>query len=171
MKGFTRNNPYLSLCGLNCKLCSMNISGHCGGCGFGNQSCPIVRCSLEHGNPEYCFQRSEYPCERYAHIDEADSFITHMDQKADLEKAQRIGGEAYNAEQAERRNILDRLLAEYNDGRKKTLFCLAVNLLPLEELRTVFVDGDLQLPVRDRAGLMEKRLKEISGVELKLRRK
>ena len=28
MKGFTRKNPYLSLCGLNCKLCSMNISGH-----------------------------------------------------------------------------------------------------------------------------------------------
>jgi hypothetical protein len=25
------------------------------------------------------------------------------------------------------------LLAEYNDGRKKTLFCLAVNLLPLKE--------------------------------------
>ena len=171
MKGFTRSNPYLSLCGLNCRLCPMHISGHCGGCGFGNQSCPIARCSLEHGSPEYCFRCPEYPCERYAHIDEADSFITHMKQKADLEKMRKIGDEAYNAEQAEKRRILDRLLAEYNDGRKKTLFCLAVNLLPLEELRTVFVDGDLQLPVRDRAGLMEKRLKEISGVELKLRRK
>ena len=148
----------------------MNISGHCGGCGFGNQSCPIARCSLEHGSPEYCFQCSEYPCERYAHIDEADSFITHRNQKADLEKAQRIGGEAYNTEQAEKRQILDRLLAEYNDGRKKTLFCLAVNLLPLEDLRTVFAD-DLQLPIKDRAKLMEKRLKEKSSIELKLRRK
>jgi len=171
MKGFTRNNPYLSLCGLNCKLCSMNISGHCGGCGFGNQSCPIARCSLEDGRPEYCFQCSEYPCERYAHIDETDSFITHMNQKTDLEKIQRIGEEAYNAEQAEKRQILDRLLAEYNDGRKKTLFCLAVNLLPLEDLRTVFADGDLQLPVQDRAKLMEKRLKEKSSIDLKLRRK
>lgn len=94
-----------------------------------------------------------------------------MNQKADLERMQRIGEEAYNAEQVEKRQILDRLLAEYNDGRKKTLFCLAVNLLPLEELRTVFVDGDLQLPVKDRAKLMEKRLKEKSSVELKLRRK
>ena len=93
MKGFTRNNPYLSLCGLNCKLCPMHISGHCGGCGFGNQSCPIARCSLEHGSPAYCFQCSEYPCERYAHIDEADSFITHMNQKTDLEKVQKIGQE------------------------------------------------------------------------------
>ena len=171
MKGFTRNNPYLSLCGLNCKLCSMNLSGHCGGCGFGNQSCPIARCSLEHGNQEYCFQCSEYPCERYAHIEEADSFITHMNQKTDLEKMQKIGEEAYNAEQVEKRNILDRLLAEYNDGRKKTLFCLAVNLLPLEDLRTVFADGDMDLSIKDRAKLMEKRLKEKSSVELKLRKK
>ena len=48
-----------------------------------------------------------------------------------------------------------RLLTEYNDGRKKTLFCLAVNLLSLEDLRTVFENTDLQLPVKDRAKLME----------------
>lgn len=64
-----------------------------------------------------------------------------------------------------------RLLTEYNDGRKKTLFCLAVNLLSLEDLRTVFENTDLQLPVKDRAKLMEKRLKERSSIELKLRRK
>ena len=155
MKGFSRNNPYPSLCGLNCKL----------------QSCPIARCSLEHGKPEYCFQCSEYPCDRYAHIDEYDSFITHMNQKADLEKMQRIGEEAYNIEQVEKRQILDRLLAEYNDGRKKTLFCLAVNLLPLEELRIVFEDGDLEIPEKDRARQMENRLKEKSSAELKLRKK
>ena len=94
-----------------------------------------------------------------------------MNQKADLEKMQKIGEEAYNAEQVEKRNILDRLLAEYNDGRKKTLFCLAVNLLPLEDLRTVFADGDMDLSIKDRAKLMEKRLKEKSSVELKLRKK
>jgi len=58
-----------------------------------------------------------------------------MNQKADLEKMQRIGEETYNIEQAEKRQILDRILSEYNDGRKKTLFCLAVNLLPMEDLR------------------------------------
>ena len=83
-----------------------------------------------------------------------------MNQKKDLERMQEIGEEAYNREQAEKRRIFDRLLAEYNDGRKKTLFCLAVNLLPLEDLRTVFEDGDLQLPLQDRVKQMEKRLKE-----------
>ena len=171
MKDFKRNNPYFSLCGLNCKLCPMHLSGHCGGCGFGNQSCPIARCSLEHGSPEYCFQCPEYPCEKYANIDRFDSFITHRNQKADLEKMQRIGEEGYNAEQTEKRQILDRLIAEYNDGRKKTLFCLAVNLLRLEDLRTVFEESNLEIPVKDRARQMEKRLKERSFVELKLRKK
>ena len=171
MKDFTRNNPYLSLCGLNCKLCSMHLSGHCGGCGFGNQACPIAKCSLEHRRPEYCFQCPEYPCAKYDKIDDFDSFITHRNQKADLEKMQRIGEEAYTAEQVEKRQILDQLLAEYNDGRKKTLFCLAVNLLPLEDLRTVFEVGDLAIPIKDRAKQMEKRLRERSSLELKLRRK
>lgn len=84
---------------------------------------------------------------------------------------QRIGEEAYHAEQTEKRQILERLLAQYNDGRKKTLFCLAVNLLPLEDLRTVFEDTDLTLTIHERAGLMEKRLKKKSSVALKLRRK
>lgn len=82
-----------------------------------------------------------------------------------------IGEEVYNAEQGEKRQLLDRLLAKYNDGRKKTLFCLAVNLQPLDELKVVFENGDLDLPLKERGRLMEKRLKEKSGVELKLRRK
>ena len=42
---------------------------------------------------------------------------------------QKIGEEAYDKEQVEKRQILERLLEEYNDDQKKTLFCLAVNLL------------------------------------------
>ena len=94
-----------------------------------------------------------------------------MNQKADLEKMQQIGEDAYNTEQIEKRQILDRLLADYNDGRKKTLFCLAANLLPLDDLRSVFEDGDLNLSLKERAVLMEKRLRENRGVELKLRKK
>ena len=81
MKGFKRENQLLSLCGLNCGLCPMFLGNHCGGCGNGNQSCKIARCSIEHGGIEYCFECSEYQCETYQHIDEFDSFITHRRQK------------------------------------------------------------------------------------------
>jgi hypothetical protein len=103
MKGFVRNNQYLSLCGLNCKLCPMNLAGHCSGCGVDNQSCKIAKCSIEHGKIEYCFQCTSFPCDKYAHIDDFDSFITHHNQMNDMEKASQIGIPAYNAEQLEAR--------------------------------------------------------------------
>lgn len=139
MKGFNRRNQLFSLCGLNCGLCPMFLNKNCPGCGGGegNQSCKIARCSMEHGGVEYCFQCSEYPCEKYKHIEDFDSFITHRRQKADLEKARQFGIESYNAEQLEKAKILNILLSGYNDGRKKTLFCVAVNLLELQELKTV----------------------------------
>ena len=73
--------------------------------------------------------RRQYPCEKYQQIDEYDSFITHRRQKADLEKAMSIGIEQYNLEQQEKTQILSYLLSNYNDGRRKSFFCVAVNLL------------------------------------------
>ena len=135
MKEFKRENRLFSLCGLNCGLCPMFLGTHCGGCGNGNQSCKIAKCSIEQGKIEYCFECKHYPCEKYQHIDEYDSFITHRRQKSDLEKAQRIGIEQYNLEQREKAQILNYLLSNYNDGRRKNFFCVAVNLFELSELR------------------------------------
>ena len=79
---------------------------------------------MEHNEIEYCFQCNEYPCEKYEKIDKFDSFISHRNQKSDLEKARQIGIEAYNAEQEEKVEILGTLLAGYNDGRKRPYFVL-----------------------------------------------
>ena len=177
MKGFRREDPYLSLCGLNCKLCSMELSGHCGGCGFGNQSCPIARCSLEHGGVEYCVQCPEYPCEHCERADAYDCFITRLHQKQDLEKLRQIGSECYAAEQREKRGILERLLAEYNDGRKKTMFCLAVNLMELNDLMMILGQADSEtagLPVKEKAAYVARLLQTCAAeqnIVLKLRKK
>lgn len=138
MKGFDRNNLLLSMCGLNCGLCPMQIDGYCPGCGggAGNQSCKIARCSIPR-YIEYCFECSEYPCNNYNGIDDHDSFITHLHMRDDLQKAKNIGIDAYNYEQIEKIKILKFLLANYNDGRKKTFYCLAVNLLELQDLRNI----------------------------------
>ena len=116
-------------------MCPMLLGNYCGGCGNGNQSCRIAKCSLEHGKVEYCYECKQYPCEKYQRIDEYDSFITHRRQKADLERAQSIGIAQYNLEQQEKIQILSHLLSNYNDGRRKNFFCVVVNLLELSELR------------------------------------
>lgn len=181
MKGFNRQNQLLSLCGLNCGLCPMFLSKHCPGCGGGegNQSCKIARCSMEHGGIEYCFQCDKYPCEKYEHIEDFDSFITTRHQKADLAKARRIGIDAYNTEQAEKAKILDILLSGYNDGRKKTLFCVAVNLLELQELRNVIdqIESDSEIEMRtlkEKSAFAAKLLQnaaERNGIDVKLHKK
>ena len=80
---------------------------------------------------------SEFPCRRYEGIDEYDSFITHQKQLKDIERAQKIGIEAYNKEQAKKADFLHILLSDYNDGRRKTFYCVAVNILPLQDLENV----------------------------------
>ncbi|MEF9891825.1 MAG: DUF3795 domain-containing protein [Anaerorhabdus sp.] len=137
MKNFVRSNQYLSLCGLNCHLCLIYLGNHCQGCGRGNQSCKIARCSILEGNLEYCFECEKYPCTTYDKIDDFDSFITHRNQKDNLRKAQSEGIEKYNAEQKEKEKILDLLLKQYNDGRKKTFYCIAVNLLDMQILQSI----------------------------------
>lgn len=139
MKVFKRCNPLLSLCGLNCRLCPMHLDNYCPGCGggAGNQPCAIARCSQKNSGIEYCYLCNEYPCEKYNGIDEFDSFITHRNQFRDFKKVKRIGLDAYQAEIKEKLEILKYLLANYNDGRQKSFFCLTVNLLELQDIQTV----------------------------------
>ena len=175
MKGFVRKDTLFSLCGLNCGLCSMHLGGHCPGCGEGSQSCRLARCSLDHGGLEYCYECGEYPCEKYEKIDDFDSFITHKHRKRDMEKAKKLGPEAYGAEQREKIRLLEALLEGYNDGRKKTLYCLAVNLLEADEIKQALqtVEGEA-LPPEKRPARMAEELNRIAaakGIELKLRRK
>lgn len=168
MKGFERKNQLLSLCGLNCGLCPMLLGKHCGGCGNGNQSCRIARCSLEQGKIEYCYECRNYPCEKYQNIDEYDSFITHRRQKADLEKAKRIGVEQYNLEQQQKIQALNYLLSNFNDGRRKSFFCVAVNLLELSEIQEAIeqLETDMELsalPTKERTFRAAEIFHQIAG--------
>ena len=84
MKNYLRTHPALSLCGLCCALCPIHqMQNGCPGCGggAGHQSCSIIRCSLEHGRPEFCSQCAEFPCQRLTEAVQYDSFpvsYTHL---------------------------------------------------------------------------------------------
>jgi hypothetical protein len=136
LKNFNREDLSFSLCGLNCALCTMKIDGHCPGCGggAGNQGCPIARCSIEHGGYEYCFECESYPCPKYDGITPFDSFITHRNQISDMEKIKSVGIAAYRLELEKKAQILQYLLDNFNDGRRKTFFCLAINLFDLSNI-------------------------------------
>ncbi len=181
MKGFTREETRFSLCGLNCALCSMHLGGYCPGCGggVGNQSCAIAKCSLEHGGVPFCWECPEYPCSRYEGFDDGDSFVPHRNRQQDIAQAREVGLEAYLAQLEEKQAILEKLLAHYNDGRRKTFFNTAVYLLPPEDLQSVMavLDGRPELegqPIKERALAAVELLQAAAdrrGISLKLNKK
>ena len=146
MKYSNRQYPLFSACGLNCGLCPQykNYSDgkfKCPGCageGFSeaHPACGVLSCSQKKG-VEYCCDCDEYPCKRYNGADLSDSFITHKNQLKDFDKLKAIGLDAYKAEIDEKMNILEILLNNYNDGRRKSFFCVAVNLLDLCDIKAV----------------------------------
>lgn len=177
MKVFSRKEPMFSLCGLNCALCAMHVGGYCPGCGGGegNQSCAFARCSLGHG-VEFCADCEEYPCARYEGFDDADSFVPHSRRRADLERARELGLEAYMSELREKAELLSELLAGYNDGRRKSLFCTAAYLLPPEALREVVLSlrSLPERPLKERAAEAASLLQTAAdglGVSLRLVKK
>ena len=142
----TRKNPIFSACGLNCGLCP-NFHLHsngvfkCPGCageGFSqaHPSCGILSCAQRKGF-EFCFECDDFPCKKYDNWGDTDSFITHRNHLSDMKKAKQTGVDAYITQQNEKVCILSELLSKYNDGRRKTFFCLAVNLLELQDIKAV----------------------------------
>ncbi len=166
---FCRTDGLFSLCGLNCGLCPMQIRGECSGCFNGStcyQTCPIAPCSVRHGNVDYCFQCSEYPCMKYDGIDRHDSLISHRNQKKDMAKAKEIGIEAYLAEQRAKKEILTRFLEDYDDGSRDVFFCLAVNMMEVTDLQAILSTVDSQsntLSIGEKAETLERLLRECAA--------
>lgn len=181
MKDFSREDLPFSLCGLNCSLCPMRLGGYCPGCGGGpgNQSCAIAKCSLQYDRVEYCFLWPSFPCEKYDHAEDYDSFITHQRQLKDIKRAREIGVEAYSRELIRKSEILLTLLAEYNDGRRKTFYCVAINLTPLQQIEKIVEQAANNsslhaLSLREKAAFMVSLFQDYAsqeGLVLKLRKK
>ena len=181
-----RKYPMFSACGLNCGLCPRFYTDGpsrcpgCGGEGFTSQhcGCGMLSCCQRKGL-EYCFECDEFPCKKYTNIDpsSSDSFITHRNQFIDMEKAKCIGLLAYEAELNEKVSILESLLTLYNDGRKKSFYCLVTNLLDLTDIKTVIgkIENEVKpdMSQKEKSAIATKLFNEMAGlrgVSLKLRK-
>ena len=174
-----RTDNLFSLCGLNCAFCPMQVRGECGGCGSDSlcySSCHIVHCAARHGNIDYCFECPEYPCEKYEGVDRYDSLISHKNQKKDMDKAKEMGIKGYLESLHAKKAVLSQLLAGYDDGRHDVLFCLAANLLELDDLTDVLSRArqlDHGVSQREKAAFVERELHAHAnerGISLALRR-
>lgn len=180
-----RSYPRFSACGLNCGLCPRyHTAGAsrcpgCAGAGFSEKhpACGVLSCAERRGL-EYCCFCEEYPCKKYAGAMDFDSFITHLPMGRDFERAKVEGLQRYRAELDAKVAALETLLSSYDDGRRKSFFCQAVNLLALADVEAVM--GALALEsrpdgtVKEKASLAARLFQAMAderGVSLKLRKK
>ena len=172
----TRIYPQFSVCGLNCGLCSRYYtvgSSRCPGCAGERFSevhppCGILSCCQRKGL-EYCFECDDFPCKKYDSWGDSDSFITHRNYLADTEKAKKIGIEAYKAELNDKISILETLLQNHDNGRRKSFYCLAVNMLNLEDIKAVMANIANNTDSKTVVRLFEE-IAEQRSVSLKLRK-
>jgi hypothetical protein len=140
-------------------------------------ACGVLSCCQRKGL-EYCFLCEEYPCDKYDGADLLDSFITHKNQFLDMEKAKLAGVESYKAELDSKIAILEDLLQKYDDGRRKSFYCLAVNLLDLHDVKAVMEqiasESDSEGHLKDKAVTAVRLFEAMAthrNVSLKLRKK
>lgn len=184
MAPFVRSTPAFALCGLSCCLCPRHRTegpSRCPGCGgpdFAERhpTCAVATCARRHGGVEYCFQCADYPCARFKADSPVDSFISYRTVRADLAAAA-ADLPGHLARLARRSAILDLLLARFDEGRSKGIFCLAAALLPLEPLEEALRALDAEMTgtgdrkeVARRARAVLEGLAREAGVELKLRK-
>jgi hypothetical protein len=186
MKEYKREYPLYSLCGLNCGLCpryQTNGRSKCPGCGgqdfhLKHPACSVITCNRKHDNVEYCFQCSSYPCAKYTAPSKVDSFISYHNVISDFQKASKEGIEKYKMELNEKVDILEFLISNYNDGRRKNFYCIAVNLLELADVKAIMeeidqkiskLDVDITSKIKLIISLFETKAKK-ENIELKLRK-
>lgn len=136
----------------------------------------MITCSKKHGNVEYCFLCEDYPCDRYKCPKEKDSFITYRNVLSDMQKAIDNGIEKYKRELDEKVSFLEYLIRNYNDGRKKNFYCIAVNLLNLADLNEIKerINGLVEtIPQKEKIKMIELWFNDKAkskNIELKLRK-
>lgn len=184
MNNYSRKYPKFSLCGLKCGLCPRFQSegkSKCPGCGGKNFSkkhptCRVINCNLKKDHVDFCFQCSYYPCDKYLIDHKVDSFISYQNVIKDFNECSNIGIEKYMLIIDKKIKLLNFFLKNYNNGKLKSFYCLAINLLNLEDIEKIvtmikdkieFIETDKNKKIKMIVNLFEITAQE-KGIILKL---
>jgi hypothetical protein len=126
---------------------------------------------------EVCGQCPEFLCPRFKGWDASDSFVSHVYSLRNLEYVKEHGLQAFLLHHRGRVDLLRRMLTTCDDGRSRNVYCLAVALLPPDELEEALKKTESSTPGKDiktRAGFLRGQLFTLAdknGITLKLRSK
>ncbi|MGE4290055.1 MAG: DUF3795 domain-containing protein [Salinivirgaceae bacterium] len=150
-------------CGIDCGLCPRYYTkgdSACPGCGglcFNEKhpACACLTCCAVKNGFEVCSCCNEFPCKQFEPEKSGyDSFVTHQRIMPNLYFIKENGIDEFLEQQKIRMEILAGMLANFDEGRSKSFFCLSCALLPLDKLLDLF--SDLKADVAESVDLKDK---------------
>jgi Protein of unknown function (DUF3795) len=137
--------PDIGVCGLSCKLCPRYHTdgvSRCNGCKTESRmgaGCPFITCALKKKQVEFCGDCKENSaCDKWKKHRVAgrshDSFKCYQKLEDDIAFIAKYGKQRFIETQEAREAILKEMLANFNEGRSKSYYCIAVTVLDIGEL-------------------------------------
>jgi hypothetical protein len=140
--------PTIAVCGLDCGMCPRYYTrgaSRCPGCagaGFFEKhpSCSFITCCVKKRGLEVCGECPEFPCGKfkteaeYQQIEGSPSYPSYRTVMANLKFIKEHGIKEFVARQKKRIRLLEKMIAEFDDGRSRSFFCRAACLSDLASL-------------------------------------
>jgi len=170
------NYPEVGICGLSCRLCpTYHTQGEskCGGCKSEYRmraGCPFITCAVKKKGIEFCWlcEQSD-DCEKWgahrAFGREHDTFVCYQKLEENIEFIKKYGIETFQETQLVRKKILNEMLSNFNEGRSKRHYCIAVTVFEISELEDALTqarnDSD-GLELKDRSKVLHSLLDNLA---------
>ncbi len=144
--------------------------------------CPFITCAVKRKGIEFCWECIENKqCQKWKNHREAgkhyDSFKCYQKLEDDISFIGQHGIEEFEEQQVAREALLKEMLSDFDDGRSKSLYCVAATVLDLKDLSSIIKEAkehsEGKQP-KEKSILMHSLLQHMSkekGYLLKLRKK
>jgi hypothetical protein len=180
-------HPEIGICGLSCRLCpSYHIVGKskCNGCKSDfrmSAGCPFITCAVKRKGIEFCWLCDEGDnCTKWqAHREysrEFDTFVCYQKLEDNITFIRQHGLDAFDQTQHIREQMLREMLHNFNEGRSKRYFSIAVTVLEIDELQSALTQANklsIGVEIKEKSRLLHGLLDEIAderGYVLRLRK-
>ncbi len=145
----------IGVCGLSCRLCPAHhgeTKSRCPGCKSEYRmgaACPVHNCAVKKKGIEFCgFCEENKTCEKWRKNREmgkkGDSLLCYQKVEDNIASIQKNGITEFENEQKTREQLLREMLAEFNEGRSKTYYCIVATVLETKELRQALNEAKKQ---------------------------
>ena len=137
--------PEIGVCGLSCRFCpnyQTSSRNRCAGCkseGRIKVGCSFITCAVKKRGIEFCWQCQEHEnCEKWSERrkwgQSHDSFVCYQRLEENIASVKRSGLSAFAKDQKAREQLLTAMLAEFNEGRSKSFYCVVATVMDPQEM-------------------------------------